>query len=137
MPTLTIIRGIPGSGKSTIAKQMVIAHGHNIAHFESDMFWGSDYNFDINRLSDAHDWCQKRVMETMVGKTKHIVVSNTFTRSWEAKPYVDYAREYGYDVQVIEVRGQWQNIHNVPDSTLQKMRDRWQDTSDFCKDLGI
>ena len=82
MKTLIILRGCPGSGKSTFAKTL------GGAHFETDMYFVSDdgtYNFDPSKLRDAHNWCQNNVHTAMIenntsGINKTIVVSNTFTQ---------------------------------------------------------
>jgi predicted kinase len=46
MATLTIVRGLPGSGKSTYAKSL------NVFHIEADMFCMKDgkYEFDAERV---------------------------------------------------------------------------------------
>ena len=54
MNRLVLIRGLPGSGKSTLAKCMT-----NFIHLETDMFWGTDYNFDITRIKEALEWLKE------------------------------------------------------------------------------
>ncbi len=52
--TLYIVRGIPGSGKSTFAKTL------GGQHYEADMFFIDEngvYNFDFTKIKDAHQWC--------------------------------------------------------------------------------
>jgi hypothetical protein len=56
-----------------------------------------------------------------------IVVSNTFTQEWEMQSYFDMANEYGYKVFsiIVENRHGSQSVHNVPEETLIKMKNRF------------
>ena len=53
MQELIIIRGIPGSGKTTMAKSY-----QGYSHYEADMFFMKDgvYNFDRAKIKNAHNW---------------------------------------------------------------------------------
>lgn len=124
---LYIIRGLPGSGKSTLAKKMV-ASGMADVHFETDMFFEQDgvYKFDGRRLKEAHKWCQDKV-EQAIKEGKNVVVSNTFTQKWEMSKYFDIAKFYGAKPDVIVARGEYQNVHNVPETALRIMKERWEE----------
>ena len=77
-PHFVIVRGIPGSGKSTVARKL--ATGSNWQHFEADMYFydkEGNYNFDINKLGAAHHWCERKVA-TALQDGWSVVVSNTF-----------------------------------------------------------
>ena len=127
--TLYIVRGIPGSGKSTFAKSL------GGVHFEADMFFMKDgeYKFDMFKLKEAHKWCQNSVntamiLNTTAGINQTIVVSNTFTQEWEMKPYFDIAEVYGYKVFsiIVENRHGGVNEHNVPEEVLSLMKNRYE-----------
>lgn len=115
-----LIRGLPGSGKSTIAKGMV---ADGFVHFEADMFFTVDgvYTYDATRIRDAHAWCQ-RVTRQALREGQRVVVSNTFTRLQEMEPY----RTMGTKVRVVEARGSWQNTHGVPAAMVERMAQRWE-----------
>ena len=122
---LTICRGISGSGKSTFAKTL------GGQHYEADMYFideEGNYNFDVTKIKDAHQWCQSFVETDMVLEYPKIVVSNTFTQEWEMEPYFKLAKEYGYTVFtiVVENRHGGVNQHGVPEDKLQMMKDRFQ-----------
>ena len=130
--TMYLLRGLPGAGKSTLAK--VLGRGAVTAHFEADMYFytevGTDptkYDFDASKLHAAHKWCQDSVESWISGSSQPIIVSNTFTTEKELKPYYDLAKKYGYKVVslVVENRNGGQNIHNVPEETLDKMEKRF------------
>jgi predicted kinase len=121
---LTICRGIPGSGKSTFAKTL------GGQHYEADMFFideEGNYNFDVSKIKDAHQWCQSIVKTDMILEYPKIVVSNTSTQEWEMEPYFTLAKEYGYTVFtiVVENRHGGVNQHGVPEDKLQMMKDRF------------
>ena len=130
-----LIRGIPGSGKSTLAKTIsdaFIYEGVNAEIFEADDFFVNDegeYHFDISQLRAAHMWCQCFTEESMVNDTPVVIVSNTFTKKWEAEPYIMMARKHGYNIQIISCQGQFNNVHGVPDYKVKEMKSRWENFS--------
>ena len=122
---LYIVRGIPGSGKSTFAKQLT----SNV--FEADhYFYDNDgnYNFIPSEIKEAHKECQQFVGYAMESSIPKIAVSNTFTQEWEMEPYFEMAKKYGYAVftVVVENRHGGKNVHNVPEDKIQVMKDRFQ-----------
>ena len=129
MKTLFLLRGLPGAGKSTMAKSI------GAIYFEADMFFmeGNEYKFDATKLRHAHSWCQDQARIAMknanagIGDTR-IAVANTFTQSWEMKPYYDMAKEYGFTVFsiVVENRHGGVNIHGAPEEVLDKMEERFE-----------
>jgi predicted kinase len=122
--TITICRGIPGSGKSTFAKTL------GGIHIEADQYFvdaDGNYNFDGSKIKNAHTWCLDRVKTNMaVGRDK-IVVSNTFTQEWEFQPYLELAKEYGYKTFTIIVENHHGNTneHNVPEDKIEQMKNRF------------
>lgn len=117
---LVLIRGLPGSGKSTMAKVLALV---GYAHFEADMFFMQDgaYCYDRTRIRDAHAWCQNMTREALRAGQR-TVVSNTFTQRREIEPYLVMSR----NVRIIEAHGSWPNEHGVPDETLRIMAARWE-----------
>lgn len=119
---LILIRGLPGSGKSSLAASL-----RGFMHFEADQFFdGPDgYKFDASSLKDAHAWCLLKSLSAL--KEGHdVVVSNTFTRHWEMKDYINGAAFLGVVPQIITCHGEWQNVHNVPSERIEQMRSRWE-----------
>ena len=126
---LYLLRGVPGSGKSTIAQNI------GGTHFETDKYFMVDgeYKFDPTKLKQYHQMCQDEVNLAMIqNHTAHfndvIVVSNTFTQEWEMKPYFDLAKTYGYQVfsLIVENRHGGLNQHGVPEDKVQIMKDRFE-----------
>lgn len=120
---LILVRGEPGSGKTTLARQLA-PH----ANFAADDFFTKPdgaYAFDPALAGVAHLECQRRVAEHMAGGVSPIAVHNTFSESWEAEPYWLLAYCHGYAVQVVECQGDFGSVHDVPESSVRAMRDRW------------
>jgi predicted kinase len=123
---LYIVRGLPGSGKSTFAK--TLAEYEN--HYEADMFFMKDHNeykFDATKLKEAHNWCRDLVMMAMLRNENKIVVSNTFTQEWEMDAYFDLAKKHGYKVFsiIMENRHDGKNVHGCPEETIDRMEARF------------
>jgi predicted kinase len=121
---LYIVRGIPGSGKSTFAKTL------SDLHIESDMFFikEGEYKFDGSKIKDAHNWCQDVVEHWMDENKPKIVVSNTFTQEWEMEPYFELSKTHGYKTFsiIVENRHGNESIHGVPEDKLEQMKNRFE-----------
>ncbi len=135
MNELYLIRGLPGSGKTSFANHIWMTG----VVFEADKFFideeTGEYKFDKSKLGQAHLWCQKQVEEAMKENIVNpqyypeIVVSNTSTTENEIKPYIELAKKYGYAVVSIIVenrhgKGEETNIHSVPKETIDNMEKR-------------
>lgn len=126
LPDIMLVRGLPGSGKSTGAAAYARNTGAKV--YEADQYFVGDdgvYRFDPSRIRDAHAWCMASTF-AHVSKGGRVIVANTFTQIWEMKPYVDFARENGYTLEVWRALGDWPNIHGVPDDVIRRMNDRWE-----------
>lgn len=121
--TLFLLRGLPGSGKSALASHL------GFDYYEADMFFtlNGEYCYDREKIGEAHSWCKKQVQEAMERKEQEIIVSNTFTTEKEMQPYHNLALKYKYKVfsLIVENRHQGINAHNVPQETLEKMKNRF------------
>jgi len=129
---LTLVRGLPGSGKSTFAN--IITNKFSIC--EADKFFydkEGNYNFDATKLREAHNWCRDeveiRMKDNQINEQFYpeIVVSNTFTQEWEMEAYFGLANQYGYKVFtiIVENRHGGVNEHGVPKEKLEQMKDRF------------
>jgi len=125
--TLYIIRGLPGSGKTTLAKMM--SENLNILYFEADMFfydaWGK-YHFESKKLGKAHEWCQQQVAQALQNR-RGAIVSNTFVKIWEIMPYEAMTRQMPAQLHVMECVGSYKNVHSVPEDKIMEMFKNWEE----------
>lgn len=123
MKTLYIVRGLPGSGKSTWVRTQL-----HIKPFEADDFFMRDgaYHYIADMVPRAHDFCKRRCENAMKDGQEIIAVANTFVRKWEYSKYLELAEKYGYTVVIHICRGNYKNVHNVPDDVITRMRERFE-----------
>lgn len=129
---LILLRGLPGSGKTTLASIILQSPNfNNLDVLSADNFFTDDdgnYNFDASKLKEAHNTCQVKCAERMKMESSRIVVANTFTENWEMEKYYEMAERYRYRVHsvIVENRHDGKNIHNVPDDKIVQMRNRFE-----------
>ena len=124
---LIILRGLPGSGKSTFA-DLLSGGNSGIVCCADDFFMvDGEYKFDINMLGRAHKSCEAKCRFLMQDEEPRIIVANTGTTEKEINTYINMAEEYGYRVfsVVVENRHEGISVHGVPEETLQRMKDRF------------
>jgi tRNA uridine 5-carbamoylmethylation protein Kti12 len=122
---LYLITGHSGAGKTTRAKELMKQKGIR-HHYEADMLMidrNGDYAFNPRKLKECHNWCQKATERAML-LGEAVIVSNTMTMKWEAKPYIDMARYHNYHVIIEHLNGEYKNIHDVPQEIVEKMKNR-------------
>lgn len=113
VPTLYIMRGLPGSGKSTKAKELadkLMAADYSRCTWvvSADDYWirpDQSYDWNPRKLKDAHTWCFKQAMEWMSqsdGKP-HIILDNTSIKKADYAPYLDLAEQHSYKVEEVVI----------------------------------
>lgn len=128
--TLLLVRGLPGSGKSTMART------RTDTVFEADQYFvdrAGVYQFDPTKLYHAHCQCERRTREALEAGVPVVAVANTFVRARDMRAYKDMAAELGVTVEIINVfdggltdaQLAKRNLHSVPVEAIAKMRARW------------
>ena len=129
---LFILRGLPGSGKTTAA-EILADRG---TFYDKDSNWvvatADDYfmnegvyNFNASKLGSAHKSCQMKVENAMKDGDWKIFVANTSTTVKELNDYYKLADKYGYMVvsMIVENRHNGKNV--VPEVALKRMLERF------------
>ncbi len=121
---LVILRGIPGSGKSTYVQDKypsaVVCSADN--YFSRS----GEYKFDPRLLGRAHGKCRADCKAAMERKEKIIIVDNTNTKWSEFKPYRGLAKTFDYITKVVRINCSVEtaferNIHSVPLESIRRM----------------
>lgn len=128
--SLIIVRGLPGSGKSTLCS--LLSENGLYPIFSIDDYFtnpkNGDYQFDYSKNHLAYKACEENTRQSMQKEVSKIFLDHTFTLEWEMEPYFKMATEYQYQVFVLtlENRHGGKNIHGVTDEQIKKMGEKFQ-----------
>ena len=132
-----IIRGAPGTGKTTEASK-IMDKNENAVHCSADNYFyevaavnGTSYldEFKPWLVGKAHQFCWGAFIHALVVMSEEtIIVDNTNTYKWEYENYVLLAEELGYEVEIIitdmsksaEVYHE-RNTHDAPLEVIERM----------------
>jgi len=128
--SLILLRGLPGSGKSALAK-LLSEQGSYPIHSVDDYFTDAqtgEYAFDFKTNHLAYKQCEELTRLEMEKAKSKIIVHNTFTMDWELEPYFKLASEFNYRLFVVTVENYHQsgNLHDVSEEQLQKMAEKYK-----------
>lgn len=130
-----ILRGLPGSGKSTQAKMIAERYGEErCAIVSADHFFERLGKYDSARLTRAHAECQLSALKAITEGKSFIIVDNTNTTKDEFWFYTQLASMVNYEVEIISLFDAGfsdetlakRNVHNVPAGKIRQMRMRWE-----------
>lgn len=133
---LVLLRGLPGSGKSFLARTMQEDNPSGVILSTDDYFYiNGQYQFDVKYLGEAHEWNQNRAKEAFEKKVSPVIIDNTNLQAWEMKPYVALSQKHKYKVLFREPDTWWKfrpkelarrNIHGVSKEKITRMLEHYQ-----------
>lgn len=130
---LIIIRGPADSNRENVAQEW-IARGYK--RYEADDFFVNDegeYHFNPHQLEAAHQLCLNSVKESL--RLGHnTIVTNTATRLWEFKGYLDYCWRHNIEYDIVDCLGFGINKYNTPHVTCVRQRNRFQPLASIMTD---
>lgn len=126
---LILLRGLPGSGKTTLAN-VLSENGKYPIYSVDDYFTNThgEYHFEFQNNHLAYKQCENQTEESMKKGVSKIILHNTFTISWELEVYFKLALQYNYNVFVCTVENYHNNnnIHQINNEQLQKMAQKYR-----------
>lgn len=149
-----IMRGIPGSGKSTTAESIASLSGllterevvdgviyylrdseiYSAIH-STDMFFvdqEGNYNFVPFKLGLYHSLNFKKFKQSIYDNVPIVICDNTNTTRKEYVKYMEAARRSGYVTSLVSLPfppidvAVERNTHGVPEEAILKMMKRWE-----------
>ncbi|XP_032079865.1 NEDD4-binding protein 2 isoform X2 [Thamnophis elegans] len=134
---LVLLRGLPGSGKSYLARVLLEDNCGGIILSTDDYFCQKNghYQFDADCLADAHEWNWKRAKDAFEKRITPIIIDNTNTQAWEMKPYIALSQQHKYKVIFREPDTWWKfkpkelerrNVHGVSKEKIKRMLERYE-----------
>jgi cytidylate kinase len=105
--TLHIMRGISGSGKSTVARELAKSHEDSVV-LSTDRFFMTPkgrYKFDPSKIAENHAKNIKNTHAHMEANRQNIFIDNTNLVHSHMTPYVAAAKKNGYSVKFHDIHG--------------------------------
>lgn len=129
---LTIMRGLPGSGKTTIAKAL-IETGQADVMFEADDFFTAPsgaYRRVDELLGQAHTECRKAA-RTALAEGKRVIISNTSVRWSDMLVLLKLGYSFLAHINIYDCQGRFPNIHGVDDEKMKELEAKYLSARDF------
>lgn len=126
------MRGVPGSGKSTKRQQILdLCKEYNIScgYGSADDFMvnkNGEYHFDFKKLDKCHRDCADIVYGLLENDYEVVILDNTNLVKSIYTKYVLKAKNHGYKVYQLNCNGGYKSIHNVPESSMERMRSKYE-----------
>jgi predicted kinase len=134
---MIILRGLPGSGKSSVATYFMNVDKKLTVVCTADNYFMTDdkYVFNKNLLADAHVYCYNSVKHAIENNVNTIIIDNTNCKLIEYKKYIDIGKINNYKITVIEIFCEnkdkalefaKRSSHDVPNKDILKMLSLWE-----------
>lgn len=126
-----IIRGLPGSGKSTMAKELAGVDG--VIHSTDDYrYVNGIYVYDRSKNAQNHQKCFEAFCVSLAAQIPVVIHDGVNSKLIYFTRYIQAAKRAGYEVTVMQIphitaaAAAARNIHGLSESNIQRMIDEWE-----------
>ena len=123
-----IMRGMPGSGKSTYVRNEILGYHNPVAVYSADDYHMTQegYRYIAANAHLAHKTCFQKFVSSIELELPYVVVDNTNTTPLEIEPYRRFAEVNDYLITIIWCDATFElcmrrQTHNVPLKTMLNM----------------
>jgi hypothetical protein len=127
-----IMRGIPGSGKTTKANKLIGDTG--VIHSVDEYFMkNGTYVFDFERWQEYKDKNFQAFCESLKKGIDIVICDRVNSTRLECEKFARAAEDAGYETEIITLphltaqEAAKRSTHNVPAEAIQKVLDQWED----------
>lgn len=121
---LVLVRGIAGTGKSTLCENNFADH----AYYEPDALMKDcrgNYRYDSRTFPEAVKWCYT-LCDTALSEGLSVIVSDVFLALKDIEPYFELIKHHGCKFKIIECTHYRGSVHNAPLWQIERMRAAWR-----------
>lgn len=101
------LRGISGSGKTTIGKYLTQAlYPEKVITFSADDYFIKNgvYKFELEKATEAHNHCVNSMKNALQSDSiRYIIMDNTHTQLWHLSNAENVASQFGADLFYLDV----------------------------------
>lgn len=132
MKQVYIMRGIPGSGKSTIACRLAGCGSYATHSTDALCMVDGEYQFDAELAPQRHAQNLENFKASLEKGVDVVIVDNTNVKVQQYEPYVTAAQAAGYHVAFVELlhptldEADERNAHGVPRDVINQMMLDWE-----------
>lgn len=133
--TAWILRGPPGSGKTTVGRRLERVMVPNVYvsldQIRKEKGYDLDWGKMVANMKADVDEMKRKFREACEESIGDVILDNVHSRLWEYEWAVKTAQEFGYLAHVIEVQADiptcWERQrHGVPWDKLMEIFERWE-----------
>jgi predicted kinase len=132
-----IVRGLPGSGKTTYGSELATDLG--IKYFETDMF--------MTEPDGTYIWTEERWLKaiqkvedgiyTELSNGNSVVLIGVLARWASIRDYVEAAQHEGFQVEIVHCTNEFESVHGIPAGKLAKLKINFVPNAGFPQMKGI